>query len=113
SIIVILISTVGMLQMGTNSYMMDDMKESEQMKKDFDFFDDNFGGIRPFELSVQLKNKDAEVWDKDVLQSLDSVETYLEKEFGVTVKSSLVMLMKTLNRASHAGNKEEYKLPSS
>lgn len=113
SAVTIVVSTIGMLQVETNNFMMDDLKESEAMKQDFNFFDAHFGGIRPFELSVQLKDKDQTVWDKSVIQKLDSVETYLEDEYGVTVKSSLVKILKTLNRSAHAGNAEEYQIPTS
>lgn len=113
SILVMAVSIIGMLQIETNNFMMDDLKESEEMKQDFNFFDDNFGGIRPFELAIRLKDKDKKVWDKDIIQKLDSVETYLESEFGVTVKLSLVKIMKTLNRSSHAGNAESYEIPTS
>ena len=111
--IVLIVSFVGMLQVETNNFMMDDLKESEQMKQDFNFFDDNFGGIRPFELAIKVKGKDRNVWDKEIIQKLDSVETYLENEFGVTVKSSLVKILKTLNRSAHAGNADAYEIPSS
>jgi predicted RND superfamily exporter protein len=111
--IVLIISLIGMFQIETNNFMMDDLKESEQMKKDFNFFDDNFGGIRPFELAVLIKGKSTKVWDKGIIQKLDSVETYLEKEYGVTVKVSLVKILKTLNRSAHAGNIDEYQIPTS
>ncbi len=111
--IVLIVSFVGMLQVETNNFMMDDLKESEQMKQDFNFFDDNFGGIRPFELAIKVKGKDRNVWDKEIIQKLDSVETYLENEFGVTVKSSLVKILKTLNRSAHAGNADAHEIPSS
>jgi len=110
--IVLIVSFVGMLQVETNNFMMDDLKESEQMKQDFNFFDDNFGGIRPFELAIKVKGKDRNVWDKEIIQKLDSVETYLENEFGVTVKSSLVKILKTLNRSAHAGNADSYEIPT-
>ncbi len=108
---VVVVSLIGMFQVETNNLMMDDLKESEPLKKDFDFFDKNFGGIRPYELSITITDTARTVWDKDVLSTLDSVETYLENEFGITVKSSLVKSIKTLNRASHAGNADEYQLP--
>lgn len=113
SILVMVISVFGMLQIETNNFMMDDLKESEQMKQDFNFFDENFGGIRPFELSIRIKDKDKKVWDKAIIQKLDSVETYLEKEYGVTVKNSLVKIMKTLNRSAHAGAANAYEIPTS
>jgi len=113
SILVFLISIIGMLQIETNNFMMDDLKESEEMKQDFNFFDDNFGGIRPFELAIRIKDKEKKVWDKEIIQKLDSVENYLEKEYGVTVKNSLVKIMKTLNRSSHAGSAESYEIPTS
>ncbi len=112
SVIVAAVSIFGMLKVETNNLMMDDLKPTVQLKKDFVFFDENFGGIRPYELAITIKDTTKNVWDKEVLQTLDSVEMYLENTFGVTVKTSLVKAMKTLNRASHAGNPNEYQLPN-
>jgi len=108
---VVIISIIGMSQLKSNNFLMDDLRETEPLKVDFNFLDDHYGGIRPFELAVIIQDSSLNVWDKDVLKTIDSVENYLENDYGVNIKNSLVKMLKVMNRSSHSGLKEYYKLP--
>tara|TARA_R110002072_G_scaffold301400_2_gene481043 strand:- start:1499 stop:3778 length:2280 start_codon:yes stop_codon:yes gene_type:complete len=109
---VVILSIIGMSQLHSNNFLMDDLRDTEPLKVDFNFLDDHYGGIRPFELAVIVEDTSLNVWDKEVLQTIDSVEYYLEEGYGVTIKNSLVKTLKVMNRSSHSGIKEYYKLPS-
>ncbi len=110
---ILLISIVGMLQIKSNNFLMDDLNPKEPLKVDFDYLDKHYGGIRPFELAVMITDSTSKVWDKDVLQTIDSVEYYLENSYGVSIKNSLIKMLKVINRSSHAGSKDYYKLETS
>lgn len=107
----ILISVVGISKVTTNNYLMDDLSSEEPLKKDFNYLDDHYGGIRPFELAVILKDSALTVWDPEMLIEVGKVEDYLTNKYGVTIKMSLLTMYKVLNRSSHLGNKNFYKLP--
>jgi predicted RND superfamily exporter protein len=92
---------------------MDDLHPKEQLKKDFRFIDQHYGGIRPFDVSVYIQDARLSIWDPQVLQELAMVETYLEKTYGAEIKNSLVQSLRIMNRAAHAGNPSAYQLPSS
>jgi uncharacterized protein len=97
----------------TNNYLMDDLRESEPLKQDFNYLDAHYGGVRPFELVAELKDTSMSFWDPEVLEELNSVESYLEKTYGVTIKSSLIQTVKVVNRATKSGNPEFFDLPDS
>ncbi len=97
----------------TNNYLMDDLRESEPLKQDFNYLDAHYGGVRPFELVAELKDTSMSFWDPEVLDELDRIESYLEKNYGVTVKSSLIQTVKVVNRATKSGNPEYFDLPDS
>jgi predicted RND superfamily exporter protein len=111
--IVVAISVVGMMQIKTNNFLLDDLRQSESLKQDFNFLDTEYGGVRPFELVATVNDTSRNVWDREVLQTLDSVEGYLASTYGITIKNSLVTTYKVVNRSAHAGNKEYYTLPTS
>jgi len=111
--IVAVVSIVGVFQMETNNYLMDDLKSDEPIKQDFNFLDAHYGGIRPFELAITIKDSTLSIWDKEVIRELDQVETYLTNEYGASVKNSLTRTLKVLNRSSHFGNTAYYKVPES
>jgi predicted RND superfamily exporter protein len=112
-IALLLIFLWGISMIRTNNYLMDDLRASEPLKQDFNYLDDHYGGVRPFELAVQLKDSSASFWDQEVLNELQEVENYLEKSYGVTLKSTLVQTIKVMNRSSHSGNPEYFALPES
>lgn len=103
----------GISMIKTNNYLMDDLRASEPLKQDFNYLDDHYGGVRPFELAAQLKDSSASFWDQEVLEELEEVENYLEKSYGVTLKSTLLQTIKVMNRASRSGNPEYFALPES
>ena len=96
-----------------NNLIMDDLEQTEQIQKDFRYLGEHYGGIRPFELAVSLKDTNDGVWDLDVLNKLDSIEIYLEEQYGTRIRLSLTKAVKVLNRASHVGDTSYYAIPQS
>ena len=90
---------------------MDDLKASDPIKADFFYFDQHYGGYRPFELAINVADTNNTVWSLDVLKELEEVETYLEDSMGVELKTSLVQSLKVLSRSSHFGDEAFFKLP--
>ncbi len=111
--IISIISIVGVFQMKTNNYLMDDLRSDEPIKQDFNFLDQHYGGIRPFELAITIQDSSLSIWDKEVIRELDQVEDYLTNIYGASVKNSLTRTLKVLNRSSHFGNAAYYKVPES
>jgi len=105
------IGLIGMLKIEANNYLMDDMRASEPMKQDFNYLDEHYGGIRPFELAVILKDTSKTFWDLEVISELNKVEEYVEKYYGAEVKQSLCQTIKVINRSSHAGLPAYYEIP--
>lgn len=111
SVTLVLISAFGSTFIKADNYLMDDLKPDVQLKRDFEFMDKEFGGVRPFSLVVELKDTTKSFWDLDVLKELDTIQYYLEDEMGVHVRTSLVTVLRMMNRASHAGDPKYYQLP--
>jgi predicted RND superfamily exporter protein len=109
---IVAISVYGLLQIKTNNLLMDDLDKSDPLKQDFNYLDAHYGGVRPVELAVTIKSGSIDVWDKDVLQTLDTVQTYLIDKYGLSVKSSLVSGIKIVHRSMFSGLPEYYTLPT-
>ncbi len=104
---------IGALRLEANNFLMDEISQKEPIKQDFNFLDEHYGGIRPFELAINLKDTSKTFWDEDVLLEIEKVENYLEKDYGAGVRSSIVKVVKILNRSHHAGVISYYSIPSS
>lgn len=93
----LIIFIFGAYQVKTNNFIMDDIRDGVPMKADFSFFDTHYAGIRPFEMAVQLKDSSLSFWDRKVLDEMAMVENYLEKEYGVNIRMSLVSAIHLLD----------------
>jgi predicted RND superfamily exporter protein len=109
--VVILIGLVGLSLVKTDNLIMDDIRDDDPIKVDFTFLDTHFGGFRPFELVVTVKDTSETIWKMEHLEAMQKVEKYLDKEFGVELKGSVVQSLSVLNRSANSGNPKYFKLP--
>jgi len=112
SVVFIVLSVIGGLRMQTNNFLMDEISATAPIKQDFNYLDEHYGGVRPFEVAVTLKDTNLNFWDKEALEAVESLENYLENEYGATIKISLVKAVKLMNRSSHAGRTDYYSIPN-
>ena len=113
SVVVTVVALFGIGQISRNHFILDDLSEDTKIKQDALFFDQYFGGVRPFELAVQLSNDQDSLMNLKVLQEIEKIEDYLKEEYGVGRVNSLVSVFKMINRINHGANPEYYKLPDS
>jgi len=111
--VIAVVSIIGAVQIKANNYLMDDISPEEKLKQDFNYLDANFGGVRPFIMTVELKDTSQTFWDREVLNELDSVQMYLEDTMGIKVRNSLVSALKIMNRGNNLGKPDYFKLPKS
>ncbi|MEZ4938287.1 MAG: efflux RND transporter permease subunit [Crocinitomicaceae bacterium] len=112
-LLVVIVSFWGMTKIDRNHFILDDLSKETTVKKDALFFDQHFGGVRPFEMAVILGPDADSVTDIKILREIDKIENYLTTEYGVGRINSLVTVFKTLNRIYHTANPKYYQLPES
>lgn len=95
-----------------NNHFLDDLNPSSSLKKDLDFFEQNFSGIRPFEMNIQSKSNTS-ILSYDALTELDTVEKYIKTEYGAGFLFSPITFIKSINKAINGGNQKYYKMPES
>jgi len=111
SVLVIGVFSYGTSLIVQDNFLMDDLKDSAEIKKDFDSLDAEFGGVRPFELAIKVKDLEKDVWDVDILKDLEKVEKYLTSTYGVTMKASIPFYISVLNRSFHSGDTNYFEVP--
>ncbi|MBL6448976.1 MMPL family transporter [Fulvivirga sp. 29W222] len=108
----IIISLVGISQIRINTYLIEDLPSDDPLKLDFMFFDTEFGGSRPFEITATVNKSGATVFDREVLIETDSLQNHLTSLFGSGGIISPVTVVKGLNQAINGGSSDAYRLPS-
>jgi hypothetical protein len=103
---------IGMLNMRTSGKVVDDISENNILYKDLKFFEKQFGGVMPIEISVDTKKKKG-VMRLSTIEKIDELQDVVlqHKEFSKPL--SVAELAKFAKQAYFNGNPEMYSLPNS
>ena len=112
NVLVIAISLFGISFIYINTYLIEDLPSDDPLKQDFTFFDKEFGGSRPFELTATTNRDSLTVYSPEILKEINKVQEALKDIFDAGNVISPVTLTKGLNQALHGGQSEHYQLPT-
>ena len=101
---------IGIARVSTDVYISEGLPRGHQITEDFHWFEQKAGGFRPFEIAA-IAGSDYQVDDPIVIRAVDSLEDRMRDYGIISEPQSLVMLYKTVNRASKGDREREYKLP--
>lgn len=111
SLVLGLISTIGLLRLQSLSFIVDDVPEDSQVKKDLNFFEANFSGIMPLEVEVDT-GKRRGIFEVKKLQKIDEFESFIDSISVVSRPLSIIGLVKASKQAFYNGNPDRFELPS-
>lgn len=106
-----LLSFFGISRINLNNYLIEGLTTHDELRQDFFFFENNFSGVRPFEIRVTPTDTSSTVLGVKELRAMDKLETYLKKNYGVGFILSPLSLVKGVNKAENNGNPDYYVLP--
>ncbi|MES2680564.1 MAG: MMPL family transporter [Bacteroidota bacterium] len=98
--VLILLSVLGISKIKVNNILLEDLSEKVKIKQDFNFFDENYSGVRPFEMEVNVKALNRTVWDYEVMRELNKVDEFVKKEYQAGFLISPASLVKTIYQNS-------------
>lgn len=93
-------------------FLLEDLKKSNEMRKDYQFFDENFMGLRPFELAIKVEDENKLITDYDVLSEINKVDAFVEENYELNESFSIIKILKIANRTEHGGQMKYYKFPT-
>lgn len=109
---IIVFGAVGSTMVEQNYFLLEDLKEDSDLRKDYDYFDNELMGLRPFELAIEVKDPAHSVLDYEVLSEMNKIEDYLLSEYGLRHTFSIISLLKISNRTENSGKSEFYQFPN-
>lgn len=109
--IILLLSIVGITQMKSTGYMVDDLPKNDPIYLDLKFFEKNFDGLMPLEITIDTKRPNG-VLRTSNLKKIDEFSTALSKYSDLSPSLSLVNVLKFAKQAFYNGNEKYYSLPS-
>ncbi len=111
SVIIAAISVIGILQLQSVSFMVDDLPEESQIKKDLKWFEANFSGVMPMEIVVDT-GKRRGILNVKNLAKIDAFEGFLDSITVMSPPLSVVSLVKASKQAFYNNKPSYYSLPS-
>ena len=110
--ILTVVGIIGMMNMKTSGKVVDDISTKNILYKDLKFFEKQFGGVMPFEISVDTKKKKG-VMKLSTIQKIDELQDVILKNKEFSRPLSVAELAKFAKQAYFNGNPEMYSLPNS
>lgn len=101
----------GLKRVGIEAFITDELAEDHPLQADIQFFEANYGGVRPFTMSLQVGDSAQSVLAIPVLREINKLEDYLRKHYGVRRTYSLIGNLKAANSSLHEGLARFYRLP--
>lgn len=109
--IFIIVCIYGMTLMKTSGKLVDDLKKSDPVYTDLKFFERNFGGVMPFEISIDTKKKNG-VMKLSTLYKIDKLQQVLAEYPEFSRPLSLAQLAKFAKQSFYNGDSSFYSLPN-
>ncbi|MBL4670189.1 MAG: MMPL family transporter [Flavobacteriales bacterium] len=108
--IILIISIIGIFQLNIDYKLLEDLSEDNPLQQDFRFFENNYSGIRPFEMAIYT-NDSSSIFNYKVMREMEKVENYLYNEYEAGFILSPVGIIKSVNKAVHSGSSNYYTIP--
>ena len=112
SLVLIILSIIGIYQINISGSMLDDMPKKQDFFKNIVFFDEQFNGIVPLQIIVDTKRKDG-VIKLSTLKRLEKIENVIKKIPELSDPNSVTQIVKFAKQAYYNGNPNYFSLPSS
>jgi uncharacterized protein len=110
--IVTVISLVGMLKIDMNGYVVDDLPEKDPVYDDLHFFQDNFGGVLPFEIALDTRKPGGIFSDNArALYRIKRLQGVMAGYPEFSKPISIVEAVKFSYQAHRGGDAKYFKLP--
>ena len=112
AIILFVVSTFGALKIKTSGSLIEDMPQNTSFFRDIVFFEKEFNGVMPLEITIDTKRKKG-VMSMSTLRRVDEVQKEIEAIPELSKPISILNLVKYSKQAYYNGNPDYYELPSS
>ncbi|MCJ8208423.1 MMPL family transporter [Mucilaginibacter sp. RS28] len=100
----------GMSRINVNGYIVDDLPKSSAIITDLRFFEKNFKGVLPLEVSVESKRKNG-LMNLATMRKVERLEKLISSYPEFSRSLSLIQVLKFSTQSFYNGNPEYYRLP--
>lgn len=111
AVLVLVISVIGINKIHRSGSLLQDMPQHTDFFQDIKFYEDEFGGIMPFEIVIDTRRPNG-VFSLSTLNRMDELENLIREIPELSAPVSVVSLVKYAKQAFYNGNPNYYQLPT-
>ncbi|RXQ89041.1 RND family transporter [Ancylomarina salipaludis] len=108
----VILGIIGISQIKSTGYMVDDLPHDNTIYQDLKFFEENLDGIMPLEVVVETNKKNGAL-KLSTLKRIEELNDSLKQYPTISASLSLVEGAKFAHQAYYNGKEKYYKMPSS
>ncbi len=111
-IVVVIIAIYGITKVLPLGYIVDDLPKGDPILVDMRYFEKNYNGVLPFEISIDTKKPNGVFADGGrTLYKINKLQKLFMQDSIFSKAVSVVEGIKFFNQAYNDGNKKDYRLP--
>ncbi|MEL6674520.1 MAG: efflux RND transporter permease subunit [Bacteroidota bacterium] len=105
------LSIVGLSQLEVNNYLTEELPENDPVQEGFIYFEENYGGVRTFDLAIQLRDSSRTFWDWEVMQQLESLQDFATQHYEIRQLFCLPNVVRLAHQYLNGGTSAQYLFP--
>jgi predicted RND superfamily exporter protein len=109
--IILVLGFVGISMIKTTGYMLDDIPHHDPLYVDLKYFEENFDGLMPLEITIDTKKPNG-VLKTSNLKKIDQFNKHLAANPDISKAVSISEVVKFARQAFYNGNEKYYGIPS-
>jgi predicted RND superfamily exporter protein len=111
TVILLLISAYGITRINVNSFVVDDLPKTSSTLTDLRFFETNFKGVLPLEVTIDSKRKNG-MMNLPTIHKVERLENLISSYPQFSRSISLTQVLKYSTQAFYGGDSSFYRLPN-
>lgn len=109
--VLMIICVIGASRITTSGRVVDDIAKSDKLYKDIMFFEENVGGVMPFEISIDTR-KPKGIMNAPFIRKVQQLEDTLALYPEFSEPLSIAEVVKFARQGFYNGKREQFKIPS-
>ena len=109
--VLLVICAIGAMRMSTSGRVVDDIAKGDKLYKDIVFFEDNVGGVMPFEISIDTR-KPRGIMNANFIRKVQQVQDSLAMYPEFSEPLSIAEVVKFARQGFFNGDRDQFKVPT-
>lgn len=109
--VLLIICGIGAVRISTSGRVVDDIAKSDKLYKDIMFFEENVGGVMPFEISIDTR-KPKGIMNAAFVRKVQQLEDTLALYPEFSEPLSIAEVVKFARQGFYNGKRDQFKIPS-